>query len=194
MKDCRVIAYGSFTEIVRSIYEDQGKNLWFGAANGLNLYDPVKDNFKLFSNNPADKTSISSNYISSILEDKKGNLWILSDGNCLNKWIPKTQSFIRYPFESKKNSLYAHSARMIANDSEGYLWVVSFGRGIYRFEPESGKFIKYDDPAINFGDNCYKSLYIDSQDKIWITTDGSGFISYDPIADCLLYTSPSPRD
>src|SRR5665648_613258 len=63
------------------IYEDQGKNLWLGAANGLNLYDPVKDNFKLFSNNPADKTSISSNYISSILEDKKGNLWILSDGN-----------------------------------------------------------------------------------------------------------------
>jgi len=165
------------------IFEDHNKNLWFGTNDGLNLYDPKKDNFKVFKNQPTDTTSINSNYISSILEDKQGNLWIVSDGNCLNKWIPETQSFIRYPFEKKKNSLYAHPSKMIANDSKGNLWLVSFGRGIYCFEPDSGNFTKYDDLAIEFGNNCYKSLYIDNQDKLWIATDGNGFISYDPTHD-----------
>ncbi|MCX6120942.1 MAG: triple tyrosine motif-containing protein [Ignavibacteriales bacterium] len=167
---------------VKCIYEDREKNLWFGTLDGLNLYDPAKDNFKGFKNNSTDTTSINGNYIASIIQDKKGNLWILTDADCLNKWIPATQSFVRYPFESKKEAL-SFPSKMMAFDSKGYLWVVSLSRGIRRFDPESGKFKKYDDPSINFGTICYKSVYIDHQDKIWITTDASGFISYDPAAN-----------
>ena len=163
------------------IYEDRKKNLWFGTVNGLNLYDPVKDNFIVFKNNPGDKSSINSNYISGITEDKNGNLWILTGENCLNKWIPETKNFIRYQFETIHNDIDVRPARMIANDSKGYIWVISFRRGIYRFEPGSGKFTKYNDPTIDFGNDCFKSLYIDNQDKIWITTDGNGFFSYDPV-------------
>ena len=165
------------------IYEDRGKNLWFGTVNGLNLFDPVKDNFKVFKNNPGDKNSINSNYISGITEDKDGNLWIVTGENCVNKWVSKTQNFIRYQFESKHDDMDIRPARMIANDSKGFLWVVSIGRGIYRFDPETGIFSRYDDPTIDFGNDCLKSLYIDNQDKVWITTDGNGFFSYDPAND-----------
>ncbi len=163
------------------IYEDKGKNLWFGTVNGLNLFDPVNNNFRVFINNPADNNSINSNYISSITEDGHGDLWILTGENCLNKWVSKSKSFIRYQFENKHEDLDARPSRMIATDSKGRLWIISFGRGIYCFEPESGKFTKYDDPNIDFGNDCFKSLYIDNQDKIWITTDGNGFFSYDPV-------------
>ncbi|MFY9151758.1 MAG: two-component regulator propeller domain-containing protein [Prolixibacteraceae bacterium] len=165
---------------ITCMYEDRTNQLWFGTVNGLNLYDPSKDYFKVFKNDSTDKNSISGNYISSILEDHEGTLWIVTDGNCLNSWDPKTQTFKQYRFEDKKNNLYAHSSRQICNDSKGYIWIVSFGRGILRFEHESGKFTRYDDPSIDFGTNCYKSLYIDNQDKIWIVTDGNGFFSYDP--------------
>jgi signal transduction histidine kinase/ligand-binding sensor domain-containing protein len=165
------------------IYEDRKKNLWFGTIDGLNLYDPVKDNFKVFKNNPGDNSSINSNYISGITEDKNGNVWILTGENCLNKWVPETKKFIRYQFETIHNDRDVRPARMIANDSKGYIWVISFSRGIYRFEPGSGKFIKYDDPTIDFGDDCFKSLYIDNQEKIWITTDDNGFFSYDPVTN-----------
>ena len=165
------------------IYEDRDKNLWFGTDNGLNLYDPAKNSFTIFKNDPVDTNSINSNYVSSITEDKKGNLWIVTDGNCLNKWIPKAQKFIRYHYQSSKRILYSIPARMIASDSKGYFWVVSFGPGIFRFDPESGKFIKFINSSFDFGEDCYKSLYIDNKDKIWITTAGNGFFSYDPVTD-----------
>lgn len=165
------------------IYEDRGKNLWFGTVNGLNLFDPVKDNFKVFKNDPAHKTSINSNYISGITEDKDGNLWIVTGENCLNKWISKTQNFIRYQFESEKVYLNSRPSRMIAIDSKGFLWIVSLSRGILRFDPESGIFTKFEDPSVDLGNDCFKSLYIDNQDKIWITTDGNGFFSYDPVSN-----------
>jgi signal transduction histidine kinase/streptogramin lyase len=163
------------------IYEDRDKKLWIGTDNGLNLYDPLKDNFKVFINISDDKKSLSSNYIASIQEDKSGNLWILTDGNCMNKWVPETQSFVRFPIENIFNRLWARPSRMISNDSKGNLWIVSLNSGITRFDPETGQFKKFEDPAVDLGSNCFKSIYVDKQDKIWITTDGTGFFSFDPV-------------
>lgn len=167
------------SNIVTIIYEDRNKNLWFGSINGLNLYDRATDKFIVYKNDLDDRNSINGNKVNSITEDKNGDLWFVTDGNCLNKWIPDTQNFIRYPFENSQVNLYPRPAKMVASDSQGFLWIVSLGRGIHRFNPKSGEFIKFDDPAIDFGNNCYKSIYIDNQDKVWITSDGSGFFSYD---------------
>ncbi len=167
------------SNIVISIYEDRNKNLWFGSINGLNLYDRKTDKFKVFKNNPNDRNSINGNKVNSITEDENGDLWFVTDGNCLNKWIPDTQDFISYPFVSSHIDLYPRPAKMVAKDSKGFLWMVSLGRGIHRFDPKSGGLIEFDDPTIDFGTECYKSIYIDNQDKIWITSDGSGFFSYD---------------
>jgi signal transduction histidine kinase/ligand-binding sensor domain-containing protein len=164
---------------VRCIFEDREKRLWFGSTNGLNLYNPAKDDFKAFKNDPSDKNSIYSNSVNSIIEDTKGNLWILTDGHCLNKWVPQTQNFIRYQFDKKSDEIYIRPARMMANDSKGHLWVASFSNSIYCFETGTEKFKKYDIPTINPRNSCYKSLYVDNQDKIWITTDGFGFFSFE---------------
>ncbi|MGC1392384.1 MAG: two-component regulator propeller domain-containing protein [Bacteroidales bacterium] len=162
------------------IYEDRAKNLWIGTNNGLNLYDREKDNFKIFKSNPDDKSSLNSNYIASIAEDKKGTVWILTEGNCLNKWIPETHNFVRYQIESTQNGLWARPSKMISIDSKGNFWIVSLDNGITCFDPGTGKFKRIIDPSINLGDNCFKSIYVDKQDKIWITTDGNGFFSYEP--------------
>jgi signal transduction histidine kinase/ligand-binding sensor domain-containing protein len=168
---------------IRCIYEDRGKNVWFGTTDGLNLYNRSKDNFKVFKNNPTDTSSINSNYISSIIEDNKGNLWIVSNGNCLNKWIPQTQKFIRYYFGNDSAGFANRPSRVIAYDSKGYIWIVTFNQRIYRFYPASGKFAAYDDPSIDLGASCLKSLYIDNRDKIWIATEGYGFFSFDPVTN-----------
>ena len=167
------------SNIVICVYEDRNKNIWFGSINGLNRYDRATDKFKVYKNNPDDKNSINGNKVNSIFEDKNGDLWFVTDGNCLNKWVPDTQNFIRYSVENSQVDLYPRPAKMAAFDSKGFFWVVSLKRGIHRFDPKTGELIKFDDPTIDFGVDCYKSIYIDKQDKIWITSDGNGFFSYD---------------
>jgi signal transduction histidine kinase/ligand-binding sensor domain-containing protein len=165
---------------VRCIFEDRGKNLWFGTVDGLNLYDPIKETFKVFRNDSSNANSIQGNYINSIVQDKNGTLWILSDLNCLNKWVPETNSFIRYQFEYKRVTAIEHpSIKSMALDSKGNLWIVHAGRGIYCFDQGSETFQKYEDPAFDLGELCYKNIFIDESDKIWIASDGSGFFSFD---------------
>ncbi len=168
------------SDILTCIYEDRGKNLWFGTYDGLNLYSPSKDNFRVFKKNSSNINSLNSNCITGIVEDKKGSLWVVSDGSCLNKWDSTTQSFLRYPFDVQRHNLSVRPSRMAAVDSKGFIWVGSLRPGITRFDPETGQFTRFDDPSPEFSSYSYKSLYIDKDDKIWIATDGIGFFSYDP--------------
>jgi signal transduction histidine kinase/ligand-binding sensor domain-containing protein len=171
------------SDIVTCIYEDRNKNLWFGTYDGLNLYSPSRDNFKVFKKDAVNNNSLNSNCITGIVEDKKGNLWVVTDGSSLNRWDPENQSFIRYPFESQRHNLSVRPSRMAAIDSEGNIWIGSLSPGITRFNPESGLFTRFNDPSAEFNNYSYKSLYIDKQDKIWIATDGIGFFSYDPASN-----------
>ncbi len=168
------------SDILICIYEDSNKKLWFGTYDGLNLYDREKDNFTVFKNDPANEKSISSNCITGIAEDREKNLWIITDGNCLNKYEPATRTFARYPFEKGKNYLNPRPSKMIGVDSKGFIWIVSLNGGIRRFDPASCQYTLYGDSTIDFGKNNYKSIFIDNQDKVWIATDGSGFFSFDP--------------
>ena len=47
--------------------------MWFGTQGGLNRYDGFK--FEVYKHSKNKSTSLSSNYIGSITEDKDGNLW-----------------------------------------------------------------------------------------------------------------------
>ena len=168
------------SNILTCIYEDHDKNLWFGTYDGLNLYSPSGDNFKVFKNNSLDNSSLNSNCITGIVEDKKGILWVVTDGSCLNRWDSKNQTFIRYQFESKRHGLSVRPSRMAAVDSKGSIWIGPITQGLISFDPETGKFTRYNDPSVDFQSNSYKSLYIDNLDKIWVATDGIGFFSFDP--------------
>ena len=113
------------SDILTCIYEDRNKNMWFGTVDGLDLYDPSGDNFKVFKNSFIQKNSLNSNFITGFVEDKSGNLWVVTDGNCLNKWDPEAGNFIRYPFARQIHGLSVRPSRMAAVDSKGYIWIGS---------------------------------------------------------------------
>jgi signal transduction histidine kinase/ligand-binding sensor domain-containing protein len=168
------------SDILTCIYEDRQKKLWFGTYEGLNLYDPKSDKFKVFRHVSGSSSSLNSNVITGLVEDSKGVLWVVTDGSCLNRYDPATESFKKYPFEPLREGLSFRPSRMAALDSKGQIWVGSLSPGIICFNPESGKFTRYNDPDQYYNTFSYKSLYIDKEDKIWVGTDGIGLFSYDP--------------
>ncbi len=174
---------------ITSIFEDRHHNLWFGSDQGLNLYDPKTETFKVYKHDPSDDQSLDSDHVVSMIEDNDGNLWIMTGTNCLNQWIPDQQAFKHFKYIHHDISIYAPYVDMIDMDSKGNFWFPLTGSGIFRFDTKKKEFTKFDDPDIDFGNDCYKSIYIDDNDKCWIATEGSGFFSFDP-SDGKFYKYP----
>src|SRR5690606_5440024 len=79
--------------------------LWFATDDVLNRYDGYE--FKVYRNDSFDLFSISSNQISSIIEDFDGSLWIGTKGGGLNKFDHEQERFLRFinnPDDSKSIS------------------------------------------------------------------------------------------
>ena len=86
--------------------------------------------------------SISSNTITTICEDAKGNFWIGTEDG-LNKLDRKTSSFNIY---TTKNGLPNDYINGLIDDEEGNLWIAT-NRGISKFNdalPEGKQFRNYD--------------------------------------------------
>ena len=89
---------------ITTIYVDSKGFIWVGTyRSGLYRLNPSNDKIDRWYNDPDDYTSISNNYISSILEDSFGNFWI-STYYGLNKFNPRQTSkdFLHY-FHSPSN-------------------------------------------------------------------------------------------
>ena len=94
------------------IFQDSEGYMWFGTQNGLNKFDGYS--FKRFLNDPADTSTISSNWIFDITEDQNGVLWIGTKGG-LNKYDKKTGHFSRISLsgstaDSEDNYMYGLAA------------------------------------------------------------------------------------
>jgi signal transduction histidine kinase/ligand-binding sensor domain-containing protein/CheY-like chemotaxis protein len=167
---------------IRCIFEDSKNNLWVGTYDGLNLYDPGTESFKVFRHGFADSTSANKNSVRCVFEDSKGNLWIAFDrGVGLCKWDYEKKSFIRYQINKcLGNYIKANSITSVQEDLKGNLWIAARGPGIYQFQPKTGSFVAYNDPNVDLGKNHRKKIYIDRNDKIWIGSLGKGLFLFNP--------------
>ena len=172
---------------VYSIIEDAKGNMWLGTkgdglykATPLNLLKSqyVVEQFKSDKKNPK---GISSNLIYSVLEDRKGRIWIGTYDNGINvleenkgnyKFI---QQFKNYPVTE------FNKVRYLAEGYKGQIWVATTD-GLVTFNADSYnsskiKFSKYEmmsNDKFSLGSNDILFIYKDSKGKMWISTAGGG--------------------
>ncbi|MEO8398894.1 MAG: two-component regulator propeller domain-containing protein, partial [Ignavibacteriaceae bacterium] len=109
--------------------------MWFGTDDGLNRYDGY--NFKIFRLDVSDSNSISDNSIWSVMEDKKGHIWIGTKEGVLNRYDPTTEKFKHWKIESYLTE--ENSIKSLLEDSKGNIWIGSYKEGLYKLNPESNK-------------------------------------------------------
>jgi ligand-binding sensor domain-containing protein len=86
-----VIDDGLSQSSVTCIFQDRKGFMWFGTQDGLNRYDGY--NIKIFKNNPNDTTSLTNNFIFSIIEDQSGILYIETQGGAFHRYNPRSETF-----------------------------------------------------------------------------------------------------
>jgi len=124
---------------------------------------------------------LSQNYISSILQDKKGFMWFgTKDG--LNRY--DGYSFIVYqhdPFDT--TTISANYITTLFEDSRGYIWVGTLNGGLNCYDRNTEIFhhIHYRSIGVeNFNTNEIKSIAEDKTGNIWIATRNDGLFKILP--------------
>lgn len=124
-------------QYIKVIYEDSKGNYWVGCFidGGLVKIDPNKRTIENYRNKKEDKTSISSNNIRSIVEDKNGNLYIGTSYG-LNKLNESNNTFERY---SEKDGLSNNTVYGLLVDDNNNLWA-STNLGISKLDTNTMTF------------------------------------------------------
>lgn len=132
-------------------------------------------NFKPAALAPDFDTTLVSQYIRSIFQDSKDNLWFGTIDDGVVKYDVKTLTYFSNPDGFYNQTVYA-----INEDNDGNMW---FGtdQGVYKYDSKTFKNYNQKD-GLNHIDITRKGILVDKSGNIWVGTHG-GVYRYDPVAD-----------
>lgn len=183
---------GLSSNIVPAILKDRYGFMWFGTEDGLDKFDGT--NFKVYRNKTKDSSSLQSNEILSLHEDRTGNLWVATSGGSLSLYDRKKDAFINFP-AGEKPGLIANNVIMdVCSDFQGKIWVAHYS-GVNIVDPKSKHASGI--PLSNKSSTTLKGpancLYEDSKRLMWIGT-ANGLFQYNPSTKSLTQFLHSDRD
>ncbi len=173
---------------VSNVMVDKEGRVWCSGGDdlrrGLFCYDLKTGQTRYFGNNKKDTTTLSNNYISSLLEDHLGNIWVGTFGGGICRFNEQSQNFTRYPYIENTNfitpdngSLDDDQVEMIYEDKSGTVWVGTNNGGLNRFNRQAGTFTSYNNQLPGF--SCVTSIYEDDKNRLWVGTYFGGVFSFD---------------
>ncbi|TYP98192.1 signal transduction histidine kinase [Tenacibaculum adriaticum] len=182
---------GLSSDYIETLFIDSQQNLWAGSwDSGLFI---LKKGEKRFVNYNIQNTSgdLKSNTIISLSEDSNGIIWIGTFFQGLHSYNPKTKKFKKHDSDVfAKNGLLTSDIRKVLVDSEDSIWVGTTN-GLFKVEKLNKESFnvtflgdrmteEYNNPS---NANHILSIYEDSNNDMWIGTQGAGLCKYNKTKD-----------
>ncbi len=128
---------GLATNQLTILIKDRQNNMWFGSYNGLHKHEGTS--IKVYKKNNKDSSSLSSNEMHSVFEDRFGFIWAGTTGG-LDKLNPRTQAIKHYKLKSnKRTDDWLGYIYNIFQDDKDSIWVYAQA-GMFVLNYESGKY------------------------------------------------------
>ena len=166
---------------ISSILEDAKGNFWIGTYDGLNYFNPDKQEFRYFYASNSNPGSLSSNIIQSLLRDERGYVWV-GTANGLNLWDPVTETFTVFKHDpSDPASISDNDIKTIYQDKQGTLWMGT-ANGLNSYDRHTGRFRNYlHDPedGSSISGNSILAILEDNQGVFWVGTENNGLNAFD---------------
>lgn len=174
---------------VYTITGDRQGNVWLGTKRlGLVLAKPLsadgqKYTLTRFRHNPLDENSLSNDLVYSVIEDRKGRIWVGTFGGAINLVVNDNgriyfksthTAFHRYPSSSR-------IVRHLAEDTKGNIWIAS-NNGLIVFNPDDGDlrncrfvtYLKQPGDSTSLSNNGVQYMHRDRKGNMWLGTSGGG--------------------
>ena len=179
-----------------SISESSLGGLWIGTITGLYHFDPQTGQFLSYRHDPEDPTSLSEDFVTGVLEDSRGDLWVTTFGGGLNR-LSTSLPAIQKSIETGEN-LSAQFDRIslggdagndtlgtIMEDSLGNIWIATrngLARLVLGADPSeiSFEFYRHDkEDPYSISGNIVGDIIEDSEGYLWIGTQQNGLNLFD---------------
>ncbi|MEO8149980.1 MAG: two-component regulator propeller domain-containing protein [Bacteroidia bacterium] len=169
------------SDCLYTFVEDADGNIWAGANNGLNRYNAVTKKWSRFYNIQGNAYSIHGNDVRSLAFDKKGNLWIGTNGGGLNRYNKAENNFSHFTME---NGLPDNAIYSMVCDNNGMLWLGT-NYGLCRFNPGNYSCLNFTqkDGIQNYEYNTGAALKLKDGTLLIGGVDGYNIIDPDKIAN-----------
>lgn len=158
---------------VLCIYEDHSGVIWVGTYGGMvKLTEGIKGfDIAVFRHNEADPGSISDDVVSSVVQDKQGNLWLGTLNRGLNLFNAQQNRFTHFQHaDASSRTLVNDHVRKLLLDDKDQLWIGT-QEGISILNLSSRHFTSLvNDPwdKYSLSQNSIHSLYKDNAGTIWV--------------------------
>ncbi|MDD3080566.1 MAG: two-component regulator propeller domain-containing protein [Paludibacter sp.] len=172
---------------VYCIFIDSKKNVWLGTGNGLALFNPSTEKFRVFRKLDNKANSLSNNNIKCITETSDNKLWIGTVGGGINIFDFNDQLFnnpdeVRFdhiPVSSGPNGIPNGSITSIMQDTFGNIWIGTLGGGLYFIANKENFFntISYLPIPGNqntISNNSVNCMLFNNSGNLIVGTNGSG--------------------
>lgn len=168
--------------VINTITEDHKGRLWIGTMDGLNVMNPLTEQFQAFHHHENQASSISNSKIWSLLCDRQGVLWIGTDDG-FNRYNERLGSFTSYlPNPRSANAIVGKSVNAIVEDKNGKLWLGNWSGGLNQFDKKTQQFLNFQQkkpPGLKNPNDIW-SLACDDNGSIWVGTYWNGLFNFNP--------------
>lgn len=166
------------TNQVIDVFVDKQNRFWLATYDGV-LYDfDRKNGIFLGYSVKRPKTKYPVEYISSIDQDKNGDLWLGTYGNGLEMFNPETREFTNYqslllPDKGDRTSNYIYD--IVVRDSVVFCVTDGWGLAVFNIPSKLFNYYYHDGNNKNsINNNSLLSLFKDQDKNIWVGTNGRG--------------------
>nr|WP_320037922.1 two-component regulator propeller domain-containing protein [uncultured Bacteroides sp.] len=165
------------------VYADKVDSIiWIATQrSGLNAYNYNNNTFTVYKKNPADKSSLITNDVTSVTNAADGNLWISTYYRGVDYFDKKTKKFTHYN-KSTLSGLTNENVWTVMEDNDRNLFIghVNEGLSILSLRNKRVRNFKNNpqDPTSIPG-NEVRCIFRDSNNNIWVGTN-SGLALFNP--------------
>ena len=143
------------------IFQDKQGLIWFGRWGlGLVRYNPKDNSFKHFLTDVKDSSSIVTDLVNSVLEDRSGSLWVAGLGG-ISRLNRETGRFRHY--------VTGHWILYLYEDSGGTLWAGT-DRGLFQYSQKEDRFTGFFDPQSEINSFTVGGIIEDNAKNLWLTS------------------------
>lgn len=130
--------------VIICLHRAQDGKLWIGTEGGLNIYDPLQNQFRVYR----EEDGLTDPIVNAIVPDTHGYYWIVSSG-VVSRFHPATESFRNYDFtDGFPPGHFTSNASIRLNDGS---ILTGHEKGLIRFHPDEMKDNPFEPPVVLTG-------------------------------------------